>query len=370
MAQGHDVTVVSAVYSKSDLKADRLLETQYHEGIRVKVINVFIDNTRPIPERIAAFLKYTFFSSWYALILPADVVVASSGPITVGIPGLIARYFRRRKLVFEVRDLWPSGAVELGIIRNPLLVWFAFWFEKRCYAAARHIVTLSQGMADDIRSRYGYAKQTTVTNAASIPLFATPVNKEIPFSRKKYAIYTGNIGAVNNSRWLLDAARELKRRGREDIIILLVGEGQWREMLEEEAKNENITNFVRLGLMSKADLVPYIQQSMVSLVPLKGTPVLDTSSPNKFFESLAAGVPVVQNTNGWMKSFLEEHRVGFTVPPDDAVGLADLLIRLSDDARTLQEMGRRGQELAKQFFDKDVLSAKMLKVLTDVHDPH
>lgn len=370
VAQGHDVTVVSAVYSKSDLKADRLLETQYHEGIRVKVINVFIDNTRPIPERIAAFLKYTFFSSWYALILPADVVVASSGPITVGIPGLIARYFRRRKLVFEVRDLWPSGAVELGIIRNPLLVWFAFWFEKRCYAAARHIVTLSQGMADDIRSRYGYAKQTTVTNAASIPLFATPVNKEIPFSRKKYAIYTGNIGAVNNSRWLLDAARELKRRGREDIIILLVGEGQWREMLEEEAKNENITNFVRLGLMSKADLVPYIQQSMVSLVPLKGTLVLDTSSPNKFFESLAAGVPVVQNTNGWMKSFLEEHRVGFTVPPDDAVGLADLLIRLSDDARTLQEMGRRGQELAKQFFDKDVLSAKMLKVLTDVHDPH
>jgi glycosyltransferase involved in cell wall biosynthesis len=368
VAQGHDVTVVSAVYAKSDLKVNRLLETQYHEGIRVKVINVLIDNKRPIPQRIAAFLKYTFFSSWYALTLPADVVIASSGPITVGIPGLIARYFRGRKLVFEVRDLWPSGAVELGIIRNPLLVRLAFWFEKRCYAAARHIVTLSQGMADDIRGRYGYNKQTTVTNAANIPLFATRVDKATPFTGKKYAIYTGNIGEVNNSRWLLDAARELKRRGREDIVILLVGEGQWRETLEEEARNENITNFVRLGLMSKADLVPYVQQSMVSLVPLKGTPVLDTSSPNKFFESLAAGVPVVQNTNGWMKAFLEEYRVGFTVPPDDAVGLADLLIRLSEDGATLQEMGRRGQELAKQLFDKDVLSAKMLKVLTDVHN--
>lgn len=368
VAQGHDVTVVSAVYAKSDLKVNRLLETQYHEGIRVKVINVLIDNKRPIPQRIAAFLKYTFFSSWYALTLPADVVIASSGPITVGIPGLIARYFRGRKLIFEVRDLWPSGAVELGIIRNPLLVRLAFWFEKRCYAAARHIVTLSQGMADDIRGRYGYNKQTTVTNAANIPLFATRVDKATPFTGKKYAIYTGNIGEVNNSRWLLDAARELKRRGREDIVILLVGEGQWRETLEEEARNENITNFVRLGLMSKADLVPYVQQSMVSLVPLKGTPVLDTSSPNKFFESLAAGVPVVQNTNGWMKAFLEEYRVGFTVPPDDAVGLADLLIRLSEDGATLQEMGRRGQELAKQLFDKDVLSAKMLKVLTDVHN--
>jgi glycosyltransferase involved in cell wall biosynthesis len=368
VAQGHDVTVVSAVYSKSDLKVSKLLETQYHDGIRVKVVNVLIDNKRPIPQRIAAFLKYTFFSSWYALTLPADVVIASSGPITVGIPGLVARYLRGRKLVFEARDLWPSGAVELGIIRNSLMVRLAYWFEKRCYAAATHIVTLSPGMSDDIRRRYGYDKQTTVTNAANIALFSRQVNTTTPFSGKKYAIYTGNIGEVNNSRWLLNAARELKRKGREDIIILLIGEGQWRETLEEEARVENIINFVRLGLMPKEDLVPYIQQSMVSLVPLKGTPVLDTSSPNKFFESLAAGVPVVQNTNGWMKDFLEEHKVGFTIPPDDAAGLADLLIRLCEDKEMLKDMGWRGQALARECFDKDVLSAKMLKVLTDVHN--
>src|SRR5690606_39043735 len=160
--------------------------------------------------------------------------------------------------------------------------------------------------------------------------------------------YTGNIGEVNNSRWLLDAARELKKKGRQDILILLIGEGQLREELERRAAEEGIDNFIRLELMPKKDLVAYVQQSMVSLVPLKGTPVLDTSSPNKFFESLAAGVPVIQNTNGWMKDFLERHNVGFTIAPNDAVGLAELLIRLCDDSQTVKDMGRRGQELARQ----------------------
>lgn len=362
------MTVVSAIYSKSDLSAKNFVETQFHDGIRVKVINVFIDNRQTIPQRIIAFLKYTFLSSWYALSVPADVVVASSGPITVGFPGLVARYLRGRKLVFEVRDLWPSGAVELGIIRNALVVKMAYWFERRCYAASRHIVTLSPGMADDIGKRYGYSKQTSITNAANIALFSTPATVPTPYTGRKYAIYTGNIGDVNNSEWLLNAARELKRRGREDILILLIGEGQLREKLEDQAAKEGIVNFIRLALMPKEELVAYVQQSLVSLVPLKGTPVLDTSSPNKFFESLAAGVPVVQNTNGWMKDFLDKHKVGFTIPPDDPVALAELLIWLSDNPGMLSDMGRRGQQLARQCFDKDILSARMLKLLTHVHE--
>lgn len=359
--------MVTAIYSKSDLKACKLLETQYHEGIRVKVINVTIDNKQTILKRIWSFIRFMFFSTWYALTLPADIVVASSGPITVGFPGLVARYLRRRKLVFEVRDLWPSGAVELGIIRNRLVVRFAYWFEKQCYSAASHIITLSEGMSDDIQKRYGLTKQTAVTNSANIALFGTVSSKVTPFSEKKYAIYTGNIGDVNNSVWLFNSARELKRRGREDIIILLIGEGQQREQLEEVALKDGITNFVRLPLMPKEELVTYIQQAMVSLVPLKGTPVLDTSSPNKFFESLAAGVPVIQNTKGWMKDFLETHKVGFTIDPDDAPALADLLIELSENSVELKCVGENAKILATKYFDKDMLAAKMLSVLEEVH---
>src|SRR5690606_14508315 len=117
----------------------------------------------------------------------------------------------------------------------------------------------------------------------------------------------------------------------DDIKIVLIGEGQQREELEDLAKKENIDNFIRIGLMPKNDLVSYVQNAFVSLVPLKGTPVLDTSSPNKFFESLAAGVPVIQNTNGWMKEFLKQHEIGLTLDSNYLQQLTNALIEMKDN---------------------------------------
>src|SRR5690606_20205723 len=148
---------------------------------------------------------------------------------------------------------------------------------------------------------------------------------------KTYAVYTGNIGEVNNSYWLFNAAKALRDKGRDDIKIVLIGEGQQREELEKLARVENLTNFIRFGLMSKKELVAYVQNAFVSLVPLKGTPVLDTSSPNKFFESLAAGVPVIQNTQGWMKDFLTEHEIGLTLDSNYLQQLTNALIEMKDN---------------------------------------
>lgn len=366
---GHEVTVVTSIYSKSDLTAIKFIEDQYFEGIHVKVLNLRIDNKQAFLKRIWSFIAYSVLSSYYALTIKADVVIASSGPITVGLPGLVARYLRGRKLVFETRDLWPEGAIELGIIKNPVAKRLAYWFEKQCYRASSYIVTLSPGMTDYIKSRFDIAEIDDVTNAANIKLFSTPTafndEKLLP---KSYAIYTGNIGMVNNSYWLYNAAKILKERGRDDIKIVLIGEGQQREELEELAKKEDVDNFIRLGLMPKSELVSYVQHAFISLVPLKGSPVLDTSSPNKFFESLAAGIPVVQTTNGWMKDFLVEHQVGFTLNPNDPYELADQLTWMKDHGDELTAMGQRSKSVAQQFFDKDHLAKKMLNILKHVHD--
>lgn len=366
---GHDVTVVTSVYSKSDIKARGFIDTQIIDGIRVKIIDVTIDNKQSFLKRVWSFLAYAFVSSWFALTLKADVVIASSGPITVGLPGLIARYFRGRKLVFETRDLWPEGAIELGILKNKIMIRLAYWFERTCYKASSLIVSLSPGMKKHIEVKHQHPNVISVTNSANIELFSTPQ----PFPKgeflkeRKYAIYTGNIGMVNNSIWLLNTAIELKKRGRDDLVILLIGEGQQREELEKKALQHNLNNFIIQPLIPKTSLVSYVQHAIVSLVPLKGTPVLDTSSPNKFFESLAAGVPVIQNTNGWMKDFLEEYNVGFTIAPDDATSLADKLIELDGHHEDRDTMSERAVTVAKQQFDKKILADRMLSALLSVH---
>jgi len=336
--------------------------------VEVRVINVLIDNKQPFLKRIYSFLAYSFWSSWYALRLPADVVIASSGPITVGIPGLVARYLRGRKLVFEARDLWPEGAIELGILRNKTLQKLAYWFERRCYKASSLIVGLSPGIKSRIEAQHGHSNVISVTNSANIELFATTV----PFvgrkglQSKKYAIYTGNIGAVNNAVWMLETAKILKERGANDIQLLLIGDGQQKEWIKSEVERYHLSNMLIWDLMPKHELVPLVQNAMVSLVPLKGTPVLDTSSPNKFFESLAAGVPVVQNTNGWMRDFLEEHQVGFTIDPNDPLALAECLIQLSGSPELLAVMGERGQKVAREQFDKRILADKMLTAIENI----
>jgi glycosyltransferase involved in cell wall biosynthesis len=367
--QGHEVTVVTSIYSKSDLKATKLIEDQYFDGIKVKVLRIYMDNKQSVLKRIGSFVQYSVLSSYYALTLKADVVIASSGPITVGLPGLLAHYIRGRKLIFETRDLWPEGAIELGIIKNPILKKMSYWLEEQSYKASSYIVTLSPGMTQNIQKRFGFQNIDDVTNAANIPMFST----KVPFTSEtvsagSYAIYTGNIGMVNNSVWLFEAAKVLKQMGREDVKVLLVGDGQQRDDLVNRAKEEGVDNFIVLGLMPKQQLVGYVQNAFASLVPLKGTPVLDTSSPNKFFESLAAGVPVIQNTQGWMKEFLKKHEVGFTLDPNDPVQLAETLIRMKDNTAETQRMGDKGMEIAKLSFDKDYLAGKMLNIIKKVHN--
>ncbi|MCO4293654.1 glycosyltransferase family 4 protein [Solitalea sp. MAHUQ-68] len=361
--QGHEVTVITSVFAKSDLKANGFIDEQIIDGIRVKIINVKVNNKSSIFTRLYSFIKYGLVASYYALSLPADVVIASSGPLTVGIPGLISKYIKKRKFVFEVRDLWPDAIIELGGLKNKFAQNIAYKLERACYKAADLIVVLSPGMQDNIKQRFNLDKIISVTNSANIDLFSRPINSiKVPdyFSSHLIAIYTGNIGTTNNSELLYNAAKELMRQGNKQIKIVLVGDGKQKEFLKSKAKEEGVSNFIILDLMPKTELVALLQKSFVSLIPLASAPLLDTSSPNKLFESLAAGLPVVQTTQGWIKSFLTENSCGFTIDATDPVGLANLLIELSANRELISEYVENARIIAVQQFDKNILAKKML----------
>jgi glycosyltransferase involved in cell wall biosynthesis len=364
--EGHQLTVVTCLYSKSDLKAKKFIEDQFFNGIHVKVINIKLNNKDKTIKRIWTFIIYCLISSWYAIKLKADVVIASSGPITVGIPGLIARYVRNRKLIFEVRDIWPQGAIELGVIKNKLLIYLSYWLEERCYRASSHIITLSPGMKSYIFERFKLTNITSVTNSANFDLFGIKVNNPVLpdfFTTHKVAIYYGNIGLVNNSILLIKAARLLKEMGINDIIILLIGDGKEKDCLLNEASRQSLDNFKIFPLMSKTELVQLVQNSFISIVPLKGTPILDTSSPNKLFESLASGIPVIQNTKGWISDMLKDNNLGFTVDADDPKELVEKLIYLKDNTNIYNTMCNNCKSYALKNFDKTVLAKRMLNAI-------
>ena len=176
VAQGCDVTVVTSASIKSDIKSSKLLETRYIDGIRLKIINAVEDNKKPKFKRILTYLQYTLYSCWYALTLPADVVIVSSGPITIGLAAIIARYIKKRKLVFEVRDIWPDIAIVMGYLNNKFQQNFFYFLEKRCYLAADLIVVLSSGMKQNIQNRFGLRNIVVISNSSNNELFDEDIN--------------------------------------------------------------------------------------------------------------------------------------------------------------------------------------------------
>ena len=362
---GHEVTVVTSVFYRSDIKATGLIDIQYVDGVKLVIINIKASNKDFFLKRVFGFLMYSLISSYYALTEKFDVVISSSPPISVGIPGLIAKLFRAKKLVFEVRDLWPEAPIALGFLRNRYLKIFFYSFEEYCYKKSDLIIGLSPGIKNNIEKRFDNKKIISVTNSVNFNLFKTNL-KNIPefLIGKNYAIYSGNIGKVNNSELLYRAAIKLKKIGRNDIIILMVGDGQIKDDLI--FKSKKCENIIFLDMLPKTQLFGLVKNSFCSLIPLADIPVLDSSSPNKLFESMAASVPVIQTTNGWIKSMIDKVNCGFTVDPNDENMLVDKLIYLADNIKKSKQMGINGFSYAKKHFDKNKLSKKIINEISDI----
>jgi len=367
--QGHEVTVVTSIYSKSDLKADKLIEHREIDGIKIIILNITIDNKQHPLKRIWTFIQYSVLASWFALSQSYDVVISSSGPITVGIPGLVGKKLKRKKMVFEVRDLWPDTAISMGYLKNKFVQKLMYAFEKFCYNNSALIVTLSPGSKENIINRYGDYNIISVPNSANIGLFQSESENSLPEDLKNchYAIYTGNIGPVNNSMMLFEAANIIKKKGIDNLKIVLIGDGQEKQLLLKKTSEMGLKNyFLIYDLIPKEHLVQFLRHSLASLIPLANKPLLDTSSPNKLFESLAAGVPVIQTTNGWIKTLLFEQKCGFTINPDQPAELVDILLKLKNNDEMRVEMSANALNLAKNSFSKDLLANKMIDSIQNI----
>ncbi len=317
--------------------------------------------------RIFTFVAYALIASWYALTLPADVVVSSSGPITVGIPGLIARYVRRRPFVFEVRDLWPEGSIQLGILRNKLLIRLTRFFEQRCYRAASTVVALSDGMAAWIKQRYGIQNLEVIPNASDNELVER-INgsHQIPAwaEGKQLILYTGTLGLIDDCGQILEVARVIEQwGGHDDLEIVLIGDGKERALLEERKRELKLEHVHFLGLMSKEDVTRWLSVACCSLFVVKDVPFLSTASPNKLFDAFASGVPVVQTTQGWIKDLLAREQCGITVPPNNPEAMAGAVLQLARGEAIRNSLGANARRVAHELFDRNLLAGRMRQVL-------
>lgn len=375
VAHGHQVTIVTGQVDLSrSATARRRISREQVDGIEVLRIDTAYSNTMGMARRLLAFVSFMFWAAWAGLFYagPLDVVLATSTPLTVGIPGFWVAWWRRVPFVFEIRDLWPQAPIDLGALRQPLLVAAARALERWLYRVARRVVTLSPGMAQALEAMgVPSRKLAMIPNCSDTDLFQPgPADAQLV---EKYAtegrfvlIYAGAMGQANGLSSLIETARRLQQRGDGRFLFLLVGDGQERPRLEDLAQRYGLTNLRLLSPMPKSELAQFLRLSDVILAWFAPYPVLATGSPNKLFDGLALGRPILINFGGWLQPVLEEHEAGVAMPSDDPEDLAQAILDLAGDSQRLAAMGRNARRLAEERFARDLLSDQMEYLLSQV----
>ena len=366
MQAGHKVTVITSPYDKSDIKADGFVSRQNIEGINLIVIDSGDSNRLSKGVRAYRAIRFSLVSIYYALKEPADVVLSSSGPITVAIPGLLRNRLRKTPFVFEVRDLWPLGGIVMGKIRNPLIKTILLWFEKYTYKKAKAIVTCSIGQLDNIKNRLGFEEKLhVIPNASDNELFGKYValtkGQRSIIGDKPYVLHLGSLGFIHNCSYLIEVARHIP-----EIPMVFVGDGAERLELEELVAKYELTNVFFLGQMPKKDTVAWMSNCELSLFTTLDNIVQNTSSPNKIFDSFAAGKPVIQTTRGWIYDLIEREHCGFNADPQNP---EDFACKIKEyfilDIEEKDKISASAKRLSQTQFDRKELANKYIAIISN-----
>lgn len=359
--EGVDVTVITSPYDKSDITIDKLIEKTQYEGINLIIINVGDSNRFGVFKRAFRSILFAIISTYYAIKIKSDIVIASSGPITIGIPGLISTWFSKKKLVFEVRDLWPSGAIELGLIKSPFVKWLFLKFEAFCYRRSKLVVPLSVGMEEHIKTRFPDVKTLVIPNACDNALFKNVNNDfQFPFwlnDSDKILIYTGSLGFMDACDEIIHGFNLVENKT--NLKLIFIGDGTERKYLEELVNGYQLKEFVYfMGLIPKTDVVQWYKRALVSFVVFKNYPILGTSSPNKMFDSFAANVPIIQNTKGWIYDLVNNENVGINVESNNKQSYKNAIELCLNNDRLISELKTNVARVSVQQFERKQLAFK------------
>ncbi|MCW8085989.1 glycosyltransferase family 4 protein [Sabulicella glaciei] len=362
---GHEVTVATGRYAGAEtgLSGPFRLSRRDGEvaGFRVVEWDIPYEGGMSLGARALAFARYALRALPPAL-SGHDLVIASSTPLSVAVPALLAKRLRGTPFLFEMRDPWPELPRALGLRNRPILAAMEALAGAACREASG-VVALSEGMAELARAR-GARRVEVIGQGCDLDLFGPHIpawRPEEAASHEALAVYAGAHGNSNGLGLLLEAAARLRAAGEARVRIVLVGQGPAKPALMREALRRGLRNVSFLPPLPKRELARLLAGSQIGLLCL--APVgefAEWTAPNKLMDFLAAGLPVLSNLPGAAARLLEEGECGVTVDPRDAEALAAALVRMAARPAERLKMARAARDMAQRRLDRRLLAARFV----------
>ncbi len=378
---GADVTVLTAMPNHPvgiipPEYRGKVLVREHTAGIAVTRCWIFPAANKGFFKRVLNY--FSFMLSAIFLGIPntpeVDVVIGTSPQFLAALAAFVISRIKRAPFIFEVRDLWPESIVQLGQIRNPVLIRLLERLEMFLYQQATRIVVVTESTAHTLHQR-GIPPQKirVIKNGVDLQLFSPrPKRAELLASlklRDKFVVtYIGTHGLSHALHVVLDAAEQLRKHPA--IHFLFIGEGAEKERLQVLAQKKQLTNVTFLPQQAKQQLPDYYALSDVVLVPLRRLPLFTTVIPSKIFEIMAMGKPILISVDGEARHLVETAGAGRFVPPEDAAALARAIVELQEQPEVRERLGRAGRQFVETHFDRRKLASDYLQLIQKVHQEY
>jgi len=348
-------------------------------GGRVRVVRAYTYRAlhKSFVHRVFAFFSFMVSSFFSGLgVKDVDLVWGTSPPIFQGVTAWLLARLKRAPFVFEVRDLWPSFAIAVGVLKNPLLIRMSRWLERFLYRRADRLMVNSPGYVAHVTER-GARRVELIPNGADPEMFDPSDTGEAfrtsnGLTGKFVLMYAGAHGMSNDLGVVLQAAKLLrdapaasKASVPSEIRIVFLGDGKEKPALQKQAAEMRLTNVLFLPPAPKSKVAAALAGADACLAILKPLDEYKTTYPNKVFDYMAAGRPVVLAIDGVIREVVEAAGGGLFVPPGDPSALAEAIRALATDRENARQMGLAGRKYLEQHFNRAALAKKLAAILEE-----
>jgi glycosyltransferase involved in cell wall biosynthesis len=381
--KGHKVTIIcgsSELEKKFKSNFNRYLNSFKIENIELLVVKADYSQHFSYFKRVLSFMFFLIGACLSVFkIKKADLVIASSTPLTVSIVGLLAKIYFRIPFVFEVRDLWPEYIEDYEIITNKIIIKILKLLSKITYKFSNKIIVISPPMIERISLNYNTSKNKMICIPMGADLhLAKNIRNDIVMNYKtKYNLdnkfiigYSGTLGFVNNVQYLLELAEKLLFD--KDIVFLIVGDGKEKENLIKETEIKNLKNVIFLNQVSKQKIFSILSLFDLALIttnPFNNNGVQHINAydnlSNKFFDYLAASKPVIINSDGIIAQYLEKYNCGKLLNPSDIISATKTILNLKSNTELVKSMSVNVKLLAEEHFDRFNMAELFEKTLLE-----
>jgi len=374
--RGHRVSIITSPVSyltgKSNLKKPRWIEKEeFMPGIEIIRAYTYPALHRSFFHRLINFFSF-MVSSFIAgiQVKHVDLVWGTTPPIFQSVTAWLLARLKGNPFLLEIRDLWPKFAVDLGVIKNPLIIKASLWLEKFLYRRADQVIVNSPGYVEHVKER-GAKKVSLIPNGVDPTMFDPQENGqefrlEYGLNDDFIVLYAGAHGLANNLDIVLEAAQILKNE--KHIRFVMLGDGKEKARLINRADEMDLSNILFLPTMPKEKMSAMLGAADACLASLQPIESFKTTYPNKVFDYLAAGRPVILAIDGVIREVVDQAQAGIFVPPGDAQQLARAVIYLRQNPEKAVQMGHSGRNFVENQFNRAILADKLAHLLEKMRE--